>query len=78
MAGWLLLLEEGDRFSEEEKTFGVHCSKGGGRGEQGLHGMQAGVGEGAAEAFSSVAALVEMVFVEKGVERGMEGLDLRL
>ena len=42
-----------------------------------MHGAEGGIGEAAAEAFSSVAGLVEMLLVEERVEGGMEGLDLR-
>lgn len=46
--------------------------------EEGLHGTKASVGKAAAQAFSSVVALIEMVIVEEGVELRMEGLDLGL
>ena len=46
--------------------------------EEGLHGTEAGIGEASAEAFGGVAALVEMVIVEEGVEGGMGGLNLCL
>ena len=42
-----------------------------------LHSTQSGVGEAAAQAFSSVAGLVAMLLVKEDVERSMEGLYLR-
>ena len=45
---------------------------------KGLHGAKGRISEGAAQPFSCVARLIAMLLVEEGVERSMEGLDLRL
>jgi hypothetical protein len=49
-----------------------------GGAEQRLHGAKASVGERAAQALSSVAALIQMMFVKEDVEGCMKGLDLSL
>lgn len=41
-----------------------------------LHSAKGRIGERAAQAFSCVAALIQMMLVEEGVELSMEGLDL--
>ena len=43
-----------------------------------LNSTEGSISEGAAHAFVCVAALIEMMLVEEGVEGSMEGLDLRL
>ena len=46
--------------------------------EERPHGTKGSIGKTTAEAFGGVAALIEMMIVEKGVEGGMSGLNLRL
>ena len=70
-----MTISEFDNLPEAEKA---KEERRGEKRKERLHSTQGGVGEAAAQTFSSVAGLVAMLLVKQGVKRSMEGLYLRL